>query len=170
MKERGEERGDAKGEDEELNAAANLSVWKGIMPVLNIAARLGIQREREKDRVNHASQYKKRCLYSTICFLNLSALVRNPQNVSSCWWIIMIMERQKHSDFHVALWLFRFMHEFDFLSVFSTSSSHVSLPVCLPPSLCHSIHLPLSLPVFALVSGLPVFFHLALSAFSVVFS
>lgn len=31
---------------EELNAAANLSVWKGIMPVLNIAARLGRHRAR----------------------------------------------------------------------------------------------------------------------------
>lgn len=29
---------------EELNAAANVSVWKGIMPVLNIAARLGRHR------------------------------------------------------------------------------------------------------------------------------
>lgn len=29
------------GEGEELNVAANLSVWGGIMPALNIAARLG---------------------------------------------------------------------------------------------------------------------------------
>lgn len=43
-----------RGEDErgdELNAAANLSVWKGIMPALNIAARLGRQKEREKRTV-----------------------------------------------------------------------------------------------------------------------
>lgn len=32
----------------ELNAGANLSVWKGIMPELNIAARLGRHRERER--------------------------------------------------------------------------------------------------------------------------
>lgn len=53
--ERGEER------KEELNAAANLSVWKGIMPALNIAARLGRQREREreKDTVTHPSRYRK---------------------------------------------------------------------------------------------------------------
>ncbi|KAI3351157.1 hypothetical protein L3Q82_005714 [Scortum barcoo] len=47
VKKRGEER-----MKEELNAAANLSVWKGIMPELNIAARLGRQREKEK-RTEH---------------------------------------------------------------------------------------------------------------------
>lgn len=53
--ERGEER------KEKLIAAANLSVWKGILPVLNIAARLGRQREgeREKGIVSHPSRYRK---------------------------------------------------------------------------------------------------------------
>lgn len=49
------------------NAAAKLSVWKGIMPVLNIAARLGRQREREREGHSDSSiMLQKRCLYSKI--------------------------------------------------------------------------------------------------------
>lgn len=43
------------GKGKELNDGASLSVWKGIMPVLNIAARLGRHTERIKHSVIYAS-------------------------------------------------------------------------------------------------------------------
>lgn len=44
-------------------------VFKGIMPVLNIAARLGRQREREREKSESYAASQKRCLYSKISFL-----------------------------------------------------------------------------------------------------
>lgn len=76
MKEKGEnERG------EELNAAAKLSVWKGITPGLNIAARLGRHRERWTERFMHLNTEKKHLLQNLILFLK--AHQKSSQNVSS---------------------------------------------------------------------------------------
>lgn len=73
-----------RGEDErgdELNAAANLSVWKGIMPALNIAARLGRQKEREKkDSVSHASQYSQDAFTPKSAFFQQLCTRQKPPN------------------------------------------------------------------------------------------
>lgn len=72
-----------RGEDErgdELNAAANLSVWKGIMPALNIAARLGRQKEREKRTVSHASQYSRDAFTPRSAFCQQLCARQKPPN------------------------------------------------------------------------------------------
>lgn len=82
-KERGGEERRQKEERRGANAAANLSVWKGIMPVLNLAARLGRKREREKRKGQSDSciMLQIRCLYFKICFLKLCAHQKLPKNV-----------------------------------------------------------------------------------------
>lgn len=95
---------------EELNAAANLSVWKGIMPELNIAARLGRPGEKERERKRKGQSescisIQKRCFYSKICFLKLCARGEAERSTVSAQTSLYVLTH--------------FMHSFDFLCIFN---------------------------------------------------
>ena len=140
-----------RGEDErgdELNAAANLSVWKGIMPALNIAARLGRQKEREKRTVwvMHLNTVEMPLLQDLLSF-DSSALVRNPRMSVIAWVNINDKEAEPPSLLPLSLWLSvcslpHFVHSFDFLRVSPATILPPSIPL-LPPTSSTSLSLSL---------------------------
>lgn len=127
------------------------------MPGLNIAARLGRQRERvrERDRVSHMLCYRKDAFTPKSAFLVRTQCVvmlvpNNGESETFMWFFVVLF----HS-FHALIQLLT--------CIFSEKLMSLSVRILLHPSR------HLSLSAFALVSGLPVFFHLALSAFIAVF-